>query len=157
MGSRRIAARALAAAALSTAALASGCGSSSPPLTRAQLVEKANSICRRVAAKVEAVAKGQNVNSPQQLASLASKLSGLEQSALDELGKLVPPAAMEADWKRFIAGAQSLADDTASLGEAASTNDTTQAKRLIASASGTQKQMAAIAKRNRLSDCEQVP
>lgn len=114
-------------------------------------------ICRRVAAKLESASKGESANSPQQIVRLTTKLSAFEQSALGELGKLVPPAALEADWKRFLAGAQSLAEDTASLGEAAATKDTRQSKRVIASAVATQRQMAAIAKRNGIKSCEQVP
>lgn len=159
MGSKRIAVPTLATATLLALALAfcSGCGSSPKPLTSAQLVEKANSVCRRVAAKIEATTKGQSANTPRQLARLVGKLSGFEQSALSELGKLVPPAAMEADWKRFVAGAQSLAEATASLSEAASANSKAAARRAVASAEATQKQMAAIAKRNGIKDCERVP
>lgn len=154
MGSIRTAVPGGAAAALLTMALCSGCGSSPKPLTRAQLVARADAICRQVTAKLETVNKGRAVSTPQQIARAAAGASGFEQSALDELGKLTPPAALEADWKRFVAGAQSLADDTASLSE--SVNDPAVARRVIASAEATQKQMAAIAKRNGFTDCEQV-
>lgn len=158
MGSVRIAVRALAVTALLVLALASpGCGSSPKPLTHAQLVEKANAICRHVAKEIEASSKGQSASNPQQIARLASRLAGFEQSALGELGGLTPPAALEADWKRFLAGAQSLADDTATLSETATSKDAAAARRALTSAESTQKQMVAIAKRNGLGDCEQVP
>jgi hypothetical protein len=148
---------ALAVTVLATMALCSGCGSSPEPLTSAQLVAKANSICRRVATRLAAVKEGEKISNLQQIAHVTRKLAGFEQSALGELGKLVPPAALETDWKRFIAGAQLLAEDTGTLSEAASTKDTATADRVIASAETTQKQMATIAKRNGIDECERVP
>ncbi|HEX5309928.1 MAG TPA: hypothetical protein VFW38_12715 [Solirubrobacteraceae bacterium] len=157
MGSTRIAVPALAVVTLLAVALCAGCGSSPKPLTRAQLVEKANSICRRVATKIEATSKGEKTNTAQQLARLAGKLAGFEQSALGELSKLTPPAALETDWKRFLGGAQSLAEDTATLSETVTAKDKAAANRAVTSAETTQKQMAAIAKRNGIKDCERVP
>jgi hypothetical protein len=157
MGRTRTVVPALVTSALAAAALMMGCGSSPKPLTRAQLRSRANAICRGVAVKIEAVNKGGGVNTPQQLERLTAKLAGFEQTALVELGRLVPPPALEADWKSFVAGAQTLAEDTAKVGEYAATKNTTASKQVISSAESTQKQMAAIAKRNGFKACEQVP
>jgi hypothetical protein len=156
MATPRIAAPALATSALAAAALAIGCGSSPKPLTRAQLTARANAICREVKTRLEAATKGQSANTPQQFARLASKVAGFEEKALADLTKLVPPPALEADWKRFVAGAQTLAEDTSQLSEYAAAKKTAAAKRLIASAESTQKQAAAAAKRIGLKDCEQI-
>jgi hypothetical protein len=137
------------------AAAAMGCGSSPKPLTRAELTSKADAICRTVTAKLEVATKG-GVSSLQAIARLAPKLLAFEQTALVELGKLVPPAELEADWKQFVAGAQALVEYTAKLGEYVSRKETQPIKNVIASASATQKQMSAIAKRNGLKDCQQV-
>jgi hypothetical protein len=134
------------------AAAAMGCGSSPKPLTRAELTSKADAICRTVTAKLEVATKG-GVSSLQAIARLAPKLLAFEQTAL---GKLVPPAELEADWKQFVAGAQALVEYTAKLGEYVSRKETQPIKNVIASASATQKQMSAIAKRNGLKDCQQV-
>jgi len=155
LGRTRIAA--LATSALAAVAPAAGCGSSPKPLTRAQLTSRADAICRAVKAKIEAANKGGSANTPQQLERLTAKISRFEQAALVELAKLVPPQALEADWKRFVAGAQTLAEDTVNLGEYAAAKNQAAARRLIGAAEATQKQMAAIAKRNSLKDCEQVP
>ncbi|HEV3093181.1 MAG TPA: hypothetical protein VGY30_01555 [Solirubrobacteraceae bacterium] len=157
MGRTRTAVPALVTSALAVAALAMGCGSSPKPLTRAQLTSRANAICRRVAVKIEAANKGGEVNTPQQLERLTAKLAGFEQTALVELGQLVPPPALEADWKSFVAGAQTLAEDTAKIGQYVTTKNTAAGKQVISSAESTQKQMAAIAKRNGFKACEQVP
>lgn len=135
-----------------TVLAASGCGSSSKPLTRAELTAKANEICKTVAAKVSS----KSVSNQQQIGRVAEELASFEQTALTSLSKLVPPAELESDWKQFVAGAQTLAENTAKLGEYARANNLKAAKGLILSSEATQKQMMAIAKRDGLSACEQV-
>ncbi len=139
--------------ALMTIALAaSGCGSSSKPLTRAELTAKANAICKKVTAKMSS----KSASSEQQISRVASELSSFEQTALADLSKLVPPAELETDWKRFVAGAQTLAENTAKLGEYAKAKNLKAGKALILSSENTQKQMVVIAKRDGLTACEQV-
>ncbi len=145
--------RGKAAIALAVMALAaSGCGSSSKPLTRAELTAKANAICKTVTAKISSKSAG----TQQQLGRLAEELSSFEQTALASLSKLVPPVELETDWKRFVAGAQTLAENTAKLGEYAKKNNLQAAKGLITTSEATQKQMVVIAKRDGLTACEQV-
>jgi hypothetical protein len=136
---------------------ATGCGSTpKPPLTRAQLTSKADSICRTVTAKLEAASKGESANTPQQLERLTTKVSGFEQKALTELTALVPPPALEAEWKRFVSGAQMLAEDTAKVGQYVASKNTAAGKAVISQVEATQKRMVAIAKRNGFKDCEKV-
>jgi hypothetical protein len=158
MGQTRIAVPALAISALAAIALAAaGCGSTpKPPLTRAQLTSKANSICRTVTAKLEATSKGESANTLQQLERLTTKVAGFEQKALTELTALVPPPALEAQWQRFVEGAQSLAEDTAKVSEYIANKNTAAGKSVISDAEATQKRMVAIAKRNGFKDCEKV-
>ena len=144
----RVAAIALTATMLA----ASGCGSSSKPLTRAELTAKANAICKTVTAKISS----RSIKSQQDIARVAGELAGFEQTALTNLSKLVPPAELEDDWKKFVAGAQTLAENTAKLGEYAKMNDLKAAKGLIVSSEATQKEMVTIAKRDGLHACEQV-
>ena len=87
---------------------------------------------------------------------MAGELASFEQTALTDLSKLVPPTELEDDWKQFVAGAQTLAENTAKLGEYAKANNLKAAKGLIVSSEATQKQMVAIAKRDGLTACEQV-
>ncbi len=135
-----------------TALGASGCGSSSKPLTRAELTAKANAICKTVTAKIAS----KSANTEQQLSREANELASFEQTALVGLSKLVPPAELETDWKQFVSGAQTLAENTAKLGEYAKAKNLKAAKALIVSSEETQKQMVAIAKRDGLTACEQV-
>jgi hypothetical protein len=144
----RVAAIALTATVLA----ASGCGSSSKPLTRAELTAKANAICKTVTAKISS----KSIKTQQEIARVAGELASFEQTALTSLSKLVPPTELEDDWKRFVAGAQTLAENTAKLGEYAKANNLKGAKGLIVSSEATQKQMVTIAKRDGLTACEQV-
>lgn len=129
-----------------------GCGSSSKPLTRAELTAKADAICKTVTTKISS----KRANTTQEIARLAAELASFEQSALTNLSKLVPPAELESDWKQFVAGAQTLAENTAKLGEYAKANNLKAAKGLLTSSEAVQKQMVAIAKRDGLTACEQV-
>jgi hypothetical protein len=142
----------LLAGALAATLAVSGCGSSPKPLTRAELTARANAICKRVSAKISS----KSVNSQQGLARAAGELAVFEQSALIDLSKLVPPAELESDWKMFVAGAQTLAENTAKLGEYAKANNLKAAHNLIASSEAVQKQMVATARRDGLTACEQV-
>jgi hypothetical protein len=143
----------LAAVALAATMLAAfGCGSSAKPLTRAELTIKANAICKTVTAKLSS----RTLKTPQDIARFATELASFEQSALTDLSKLVPPAELANDWKRFIAGAQTLAENTSKLGEYAKANNLKTARSLITSSTAIQHQMQAIAKRDDLKDCEQV-
>jgi hypothetical protein len=143
------------AAVLAVAALAlGGCGGSSPkPLTRAELTAKADAICKIVSAKLAT----KTVNSVQGIARTAPELASFEQLALNELSKLVPPATLESDWKMFIAGAQTLAENTAKLGEYAKSNNLKGAGPLITSSEATQHRMLLIVKRDGITSCEKVP
>lgn len=148
MGPRRLAAVTLAA---TTVAIA-GCGGSEKPLTHAELVNKADAICKTVTAKFAT----RSAHSVQDIARIAPELASFEQQALSELSKLVPPANLESEWKQFIAGAEMLAEDTSKLGEYAKANNLKAARGVITSSGTTQHQMQAIAKRNGLTECEQV-
>jgi hypothetical protein len=148
MGPRGLAATTLAA---TTVAIA-GCGGSAKPLTHAELVSKADAICKTVTVKFA----GKSANSEQDIARVAPELASFEQKALSELSKLVPPADLESDWKQFVAGAEMLAENTSKLGEYAKANNLKAASALIASSETTQQQMRAIAKRTGLTECEQV-
>jgi hypothetical protein len=137
--------------AATTVAIA-GCGGSEKPLTHAELVSKADAICKTVTAKFAT----KSANSVQDIARVAPELAAFEQKALSELSKLVPPANLESDWKQFVAGAEVLAENTSKIGEYAKVNNLKAAGRLVRSTETTQRQMQAIAKRNGLTECEQV-
>lgn len=144
----------LAAAALVTLAVAvAGCGgSSAKPLTRAELTAQANAICKTVTIRLAS----KTINNEKDVARVAPELASFEQSALTKLSKLIPPAELANDWKRFVVDAETLAENTAKLGEYAKANNLKAAGPLITSSEGIQRQMQATAKRDGLNYCEQV-
>jgi hypothetical protein len=130
---------------------APGCGKSSKPLTRAQLISQADAICKRVNAKL----KASKISSKQDIARVVPQLAAYEQQALADLGKLVPPASMANDWKTIVAGAQTLADNTAKLGEYAKENKLKAARGLITTSEKVQRQVQATAKRDGFKECSE--
>jgi hypothetical protein len=145
----------LASLLLATSALAfAGCGSSSAkPLTRAELTMKANAICKTVSAKFAS----KTINNQKEMATVVPELANFEQNELAELSRLVPPAALAEDWKKFISGAETLAENTVKLSEYTKAKDIKGAGGLISASESTQAQMRAIAKRDGILGCEQVP
>jgi hypothetical protein len=116
------------------------------------LAAKADTICKTVTAKLA----GTNVKNQQDIGRVAPELASFEESALAQLSKLVPPAELAEDWKKFVAGAQTLAENTSKLGEYAKANKLKQARGLIVSSQQVQQGMVTIAKRDGLKSCEQV-
>jgi hypothetical protein len=152
MGCTRVTTLALTATALAIA----GCGgSSSKALTRAELTAKADVICKHVSTELASANK--QASSVQAIAQIAPKLSSLEQAGLAELSKLTPPSELANDWKTFVAGAQTLSENTAKLGEYAKANKIKEAQVVIVSSEKTQQQMVALAKKDGLTACVQVP
>jgi hypothetical protein len=135
-----------------TALTASGCGKSAKPLTRAQLIAKGDAICRRINRKLAST----NIKSEQDIARVAPKLASYEQEALADLGRLVPPASMADDWKVIVAGAQTLADNVAKLGEYAKANNLKAGRALIVSSEKVQRELQTTAKRDGFKDCSQT-
>lgn len=134
--------------------VAGGCGKSSKPLTRAELIAKADTICKRVNDKLKS--SNNSIKSQQDIVRIVPKLASFEQTALAELSKLEPPASLANDWKTIIAGAQTLADNTAKLGEYAKANNLKAARHLIQASEKVQQQTLATAKRDGFKQCSQT-
>ncbi len=142
-----------------TTLAASGCGDSSGSsnsLTRSELIARADAICRRVNAKLAST----TISRPQDYARLLLPLAAYERAAVAEMRKLIPPASVANGWQQVLAGAQTLADATAKLGESVKGNSLqgTPSTRSasIAAAKGTQ-QMTAAARREGFKDCARTP
>jgi hypothetical protein len=99
---RSIASKSLAAALLLVGAMSiGGCGGSShtKPLTRAELIARADAICRRILTEVDwPKAKAQT------LRSVVDRLAALEEQAANELEQLTPPASMYDEYRTIVDG-----------------------------------------------------
>ena len=148
---------------------------SGKPLTRTELIKKANEICQPVKAistKLSASRKPIKYawQEVKEIARVGPPLAAVEQSALDELGKLVPPSGLANDWKWFVGAAETLADNTAKLGENAKANirmanhgEYTKGTSLYqkdismrASTDGLMIEMFKAARRDGFTNCEQI-
>jgi hypothetical protein len=137
---------------LMACALTSGCGGSPKPLTRAQLLAQGDAICRRVNKKLSAT----TIKTQKEFVRVLPRLSGYEQQGLAQLSKLIPPAAMADDWKAIVAGAQTLADDTAKLGALVKAKDLKATHAVVADIAKVGQRTAAIARREGFKNCSQL-
>jgi hypothetical protein len=146
----------LAALALTAATLAtSGCGrssSSAKPLTRAELIAKADVICRRVNVKFAST----KVTSQRDLASVSSEISSYEQQAFAELSKLTPPTSLASDWSQILTATHTFADNTAKISDYAKSSNVAAERGLFASSQALRQQITTTAKRDGFSDCGQT-
>jgi hypothetical protein len=92
---RKVVAAAVAAAVLGGVA---GCGSSKP-LTRAELVSKANAVCTQRTAEIASLRKQHG----RDLHALVVAGVPVEDKTVGELAKLKPPASAQASYGRFVA------------------------------------------------------
>jgi hypothetical protein len=142
-------------AALAAISLAvSGCGGSSKtgPLTRAELIAKADAICARFHTELHA----HGSKTPQELARNVPLLASYEQTAGAELRKLTAPASMANDWKQIVDSVQTLANDTAKVAPYAKENKLQAAQSLISEGQQVQQQALAMAKRDGFNQCAQA-
>jgi hypothetical protein len=157
---RRMAGRLAAPLALAaTAVIAAGCGSSHPS-ARAQLVAKADPICRLIAEKRAATNKEINsartLTGPNTLKIIARTAPGVaayETQAVAQLRTIPAPASLAGDWNEMLAGLQQLANDTALLGKAAKTNNVKQGEAVVASSRKTRQRLTQIATRDGFTYC----
>jgi hypothetical protein len=147
---RQLAALGLAAAALT----AIGCGSSSKgkSLASVELIAKADVICARVHAQYHA----NGYTTAQSIAHLAPRVASYEQIGVSELRKLIPPASMAGDWKQIVDGAQTVAEETAKLGQYAKDNNLKAATPLLSSSLRRQQQVLAVAARDGFKECSRA-
>lgn len=102
---------AFAGLALVTVALvASSCGAGSKPLTRAQLIARADPICR-VVVREEDYAHIR----PARVVRFASRLAAVQQRAYEQLSKLEAPPSLADDWQLILDGFRNSARDFRSL------------------------------------------
>lgn len=148
MAGRRLLGVLLAVGALTSA----GCGESAKPLTRAQLLRRADTICRKLNKKLSST----TVKTENDLVRQLPKLAGYEQESLAQLSKLIPPTKLAEDWKMIIAGAQTIADDVAKLGEYAKAKNLKAAHAVVAEIGKVGQRTTVIAKRDGFTDCAKV-
>jgi hypothetical protein len=134
---------------------AAGCGGSAPPrtpVTAQQLIVKTNAAC----AKIHAAFEEYTVTTSPSLARAATSLAPFETQIVGGLKKLAPPsspASLKADWETIVRGLDTLATDTARVGEYAAQNNLPAARPLIVQTNSARVQILTVAKRSGFTSC----
>lgn len=142
----------LLAAVASLAAGVAGCGSAQP-LSKAQLVRRANALCTQVQQKMKKVG---SANTTQELAHVARKLAGFEQQQIESMRKLTPPAALASDWKQMIEAADEVAANAGTLSTDVSLKKDKQAGEALKQIGRIHERILPIVKRDGFISCEEL-
>jgi hypothetical protein len=157
MSSNNVAALTLTVSAL----LICGCGTSSSttgvkapsrPLTKSQLIAKADPICARFFVKFHA----HGTKTAKEFVGNLRLLLSFERTESEELRKLTPPASMSSDWNKILTGQRTLTDDSARLLTYVRQGKLQAARPLLSAAQSARSQETALARRNGFKDCSRI-
>lgn len=146
-GRRGIALGALASALLAVGV--SGCGSAQP-LTKKQLISRANAACLKLHQRVKKLGP---VKTPEDFVHLTTKLAGFEQQQLEEMRKLVPPKQLSSDWKQILEGIQEVSEGVATVGTDMQAKDKKAQQEAVKQTDAVIAKVSAIAKRDGFDQC----
>jgi hypothetical protein len=121
---------------------------SSKPLTRTEFIAAGETICAHLNTQLTA--------SPSNLSAIGRVLpqaAAYERTEYDELSKLVPPASMTSNWKKFLDGTRQWSEDSAKLGEFARAHKLTAAGPLAVATKNAHEQLAHLAKQAGFKEC----
>jgi hypothetical protein len=135
----------------STTTPASTTASAGPPLSKSQLVARADAICKQLNAGLDS--EKNKVRTQQDIIRVVALRVGLEQTALTELSKLTPSASMAQDYQQLLKTRQTLIEDTKKLGEDAAANNSKAETPVYVSSAALIRQMAKTAKHDGLTYC----
>ncbi|HTW43515.1 MAG TPA: hypothetical protein VMD79_14510 [Solirubrobacteraceae bacterium] len=145
----------LAAIALATAGCGGGAAvAAGPPLSRPVLVARAEAICRRRNAEIDAI-KLQGTK-PADIERFASQSTEVEGRALVELARLVPPSSMATAWRQMLIESRSLVKDVAVLADYAKRGDTRVVTTIAKAAKAAKRELLATGTQSGFTDCARV-
>jgi hypothetical protein len=127
-------------------------GAQSPksgPLSRQELIAKADLICRRVNAKRART----KYASAADYARLVPALAEYQQAAVAAMRELVAPASMRSSWNQMVSDAQQFADSVVKFGEYAKANKLREVTSVSIAGMKANERLMALAKRKGFVDC----
>jgi hypothetical protein len=133
----------------STAEVSDAASNGHSPVSQAELTTKGNAICKRVHTRLIRLSKGKG----EDLEQIYAKAAGYEQIALNELGKLVPPADLASDWKQILSAMSALAENSTKYSQLAAAKKTREADNLVNVYGPIKHQGVAVAKQDGLEEC----
>ena len=137
------------AAASTTAASTTTKLAAGKPLTRAELIAKADAICKQFNAQRKLV----KFRSTADYVRLLPVMAGYEATVHAKLGNLVPPASIANEWQQIVGGFQQMANASAEVAEDVRTHNYVAARSLLASFQHVVSQTDPVAKRIGFKDC----
>jgi hypothetical protein len=129
----------------------SGSGKS---LSASRLVAEADPICKQLSSELD-VTKN-TTRTQQDIVRVASQRAELEQAALIELSKLIPPASMASGWQLILADRKAVIEGLNKLAEDAGANNKPAEQPLLASSANIVRRLAAIARREGFKYCGEL-
>lgn len=124
------------------------------PLSSAELIARADPICRRVNAEI-AASKPKSA-SPAEILRVVPGNAALEKRAVAALQRLKPPRALTGDWTTILADRRMLAEQLVELVGAAQKNDVTTLHKLAQSKARLHKSLEAAGRRVGFVYCGEV-
>jgi hypothetical protein len=119
------------------------------PLSRAQLIARADAICGKINAKRAEF----KIRTRRDYATVYQQFASYAQGQIAELSKITPPASMASGWRQILADAQSYVGGIAKISGYIRSNNDHAARALDVPVFNAQEQMATIAKHNGFKDC----
>lgn len=153
-GSTSVSSTGIASSGVGTTAARVSTSGSGHSLTAAQLVARGDAICMRLAARL--VAANTVVRSTSDTIRIAPQRAAVEQVAVAELSKLVPPVSMARDWQQIVAARRTVAEDLVKIGESAASKDAQEEGSAYESGASAERELAAAARRSGFKHCGQV-
>jgi hypothetical protein len=143
-------------AATTAASTAASTDASTTPGSRPEsgFIAKADAICARLNSQISGREPSKITMS--EIARLSLAHATLEQKALNELTRLVPPSSLAGDWKRIIAYRRTLIDELIKFAQYAKANDTRAVQTLSVSKEQVHRKLTATAKRAGFTACARV-
>jgi hypothetical protein len=118
------------------------------PLSRAQLIGRADAICRRVNLKRASI----RLETRRDYAQLLP-LATYERTALEQMQGLTPPAVMAASWKKILAGTLTAVDSIDAIAQAGLANERNEMERQSRIGGKALLKTYALAKHEGFRDC----
>jgi hypothetical protein len=141
---------------LTLAALAAGCGGGGDgdPLSQAEFVAKADAICQKYEAKLDALGQPQNEG---ELAAFADKAIPIAKDGREELGDLTPPENQQETYDRWLEQGDRAIEVVEDLRDAAKDGDTAEIQRIAQEAEQADQESNRLAAQLGFKECGASP
>jgi len=121
-------------------------------LSSAQLIVKADGICKRLSIELSK----DHFGSQQEVVRIAPRRAALEMTAVNELSNLTPPTSMAREYQRLLADRKQAAEDVKKIGEDAVVKNTQEEAAFYTAGAQLLREIAVIAQRNKFKHCGEV-